>query len=176
MQYGIFATVLSVSMILSPITLGGIAKKTKIGRLTIYVSTSVAALTVILSLISTDIFINLFGSNFVPFTVITLTAFLIGLVVTQANIAVGTLFCSIVPKEFMGRTASVMNLGLNMAVPVGQVLIGITLDIMPASSSVLIVSMIMLLTALYFKKPFFEADNVGELVDSLPSDESFVSK
>jgi MFS family permease len=162
MQYGLFATVISLAMLLSPITLGGLAQRIKVGRLTVYVFGWTAALVGLLALVSTNLFIGLYTTNTVPFMAITLISFLIGMVITLANIAVGTLFGTIVPKEFMGRTGAVLNLGLTVAMPLGQMISGVALDILPASYVIAATAVIITLAILYYRKSLLEADNPSQ--------------
>jgi len=166
-QYGLFATVIALAMLLSPIILGGIAQKIKIGKLMVYVFTWTAALVGLLALVSTNFFIGLYSTNTVPFIAITVISFLIVMVVTIINIALGTLFGTIVPKEFMGRTGAVMNLGLTVAMPLGQMISGIALDILPASYFVASVVIIMILAILKYYKPLLEADHATETTNQV---------
>lgn len=162
LQYGIFASILSLSLVVSPLLLSKYTQKLKVGKLTILTFFMVASLTLILALVplSTD-FVH-YTSNVVPIALITFITFLIGLLVTQANIAVGTLFDTVVPKSFMGRTATVMNLGLTIAVPVGQLLFGVALDRMNPALPIAITGLIILMAVLYYKGAFLREDLVAQ--------------
>ena len=159
LQYGLFSTILALAMVISPITLGHIAQKMKVGKLLVYVFALTAALIGLLASASSNLFIGLFTTNTVPFIVITFISFLIGMIVTLVNITVGTLFGTVVPKEFMGRTGAVLNLGLTVAMPLGQMISGIGLDLLPASYIVASTAGIMFLAILIYRKPLLEADN-----------------
>lgn len=157
-QYGIFATAVSLAMFISPILLGGIARKIQVGKLTVIIFTLVSALTGLLALVTSNLFIGLYQTNIVPFVAIIVISFLIGLVVTLANIAIGTLFDTIVPRQFMGRTATVLNLGMTVAMPLGQMVFGITLDILPASYIIVSTAVIILLSIMKYRKPLLDTD------------------
>lgn len=159
LQYGLFSTILALAMVISPITLGHIAQKIKVGKLFVYVFALTAALIGLLASASSNLFIGLFTTNTVPFIVITFISFLIGMIVTLVNITVGTLFGTVVPKEFMGRTGAVLNLGLTVAMPLGQMISGIGLDLLPASYIVASAAGIMFLAIFIYRKPLLEADN-----------------
>ena len=159
LQYGLFSTILALAMFIAPITLGHIAQKMKVGKLLVYVFALTAALIGLLASASSNLFIGLFTTNTVPFIVITFISFLIGMIVTLVNITVGTLFGTVVPKEFMGRTGAVLNLGLTVAMPLGQMISGIGLDLLPASYIVASTAGIMFLAILIYRKPLLEADN-----------------
>lgn len=159
LQYGLFSTILALAMFIAPITLGHIAQKMKVGKLLVYVFALTAVLIGLLASASSNLFIGLFTTNTVPFIVITFISFLIGMIVTLINITVGTLFGTVVPKEFMGRTGAVLNLGLTVAMPLGQMISGIGLDLLPASYIVASTAGIMFLAILIYRKPLLEADN-----------------
>jgi len=162
LQYGVFATVISLAMLLAPIMLGGIAQRMKVGRLTVHVFGWTAALVGLLALVSTNLFIGLYSTNMVPFIAITIISFSIGMVITLANISVGTLFGTVVPKEFMGRTGTVMNLSLTVAMPLGQMVSGVALDILQPAYVIGATALIMVLAILNYRRPLLEADYTPE--------------
>lgn len=161
LQYGIFSSAIFLSMFLAPLTLGGIAQKVKVGKLTVWAFAWVAVLIGLLAFVPTNFFLSLFATNIIPFIILTAITFSIGMVVTLANVAVNTLFGTIVPKSFMGRTGTVMNLGLSIAIPIGQMLFGVAFDIAPASLAIVATSIIMFIAVLYYKKALLGADSVS---------------
>ena len=161
-QVGIFSAVLSAALILAPITLGGMAKKVKLGKLIVYSFSVVSVLIGLLALVTTSHFISVYQTNLVPLTVITILGFAIAMVVTLANIATSTLFHTTVPKEYMGRTGTVMSLAMTIAIPLGQMILGVGLDYLPAFYMIFGSAAIMLMSVSYYKKSFIEADIVQE--------------
>ena len=155
-QVGIFSTVLSFSMLITPIILSGFAKKVHIGKLLIYSFFTVSFLIMAIGLISGEGFTNQFSDYMIPFILLLGFSFIIGIFVTLANISLGTLFDSMVPKEIMGRTSSVMGLAMTIASPVGQVALGIGIDAMDPMVPLLIIGVIMLVAVIYYKKVFIE--------------------
>ena len=155
-QVGIFSTVLSFSMLITPIILSGFAKKVHIGKLLIYSFFTVSFLIMAIGLISGEGFTNQFSDYMIPFILLLGFSFIIGIFVTLANISLGTLFDSMVPKEIMGRTSSVMGLSMTIASPVGQVALGIGIDAMDPMVPLLIIGVIMLVAVIYYKKVFIE--------------------
>lgn len=155
-QVGIFSTVLSFSMLITPIILSGFAKKVHIGKLLIYSFFTVSFLIMAIGLISGEGFTNQFSDYMIPFVLLLGISFIIGIFVTLANISLGTLFDSMVPKEIMGRTSSVMGLAMTIASPVGQVALGIGIDAMNPMVPLLIIGVIMLVAVIYYKKVFIE--------------------
>ena len=59
----------------------------------------------------------------VPYIGLIIITFIVGLVVTAANIAIGTLFNQVVPLDLMGRTSTVFNLAVTIFIPVGQMIL-----------------------------------------------------
>jgi hypothetical protein len=111
-----------------------------------------------IGVVSAEVFTLQFTGNTVPFMAILGLCFIIGIFVTLANISLGTLFDTIVPKEVMGRTASVMGLGMTIAAPVGQVVLGASLDVMKPLFPVVIIGVIMLLAVIYYRKTFLDQE------------------
>jgi len=155
-QVGIFSTVLSFSMLITPIVLSGFAKKVHIGKLLIYSFFIVSFLIMAIGLISGEGFTNQFSDYMIPFILLLGISFIIGIFVTLANISLGTLFDSMVPKEIMGRTSSVMGLAMTIASPVGQVALGVGIDAMDPMIPLLIIGVVMLVAVIYYKKVFIE--------------------
>lgn len=162
MQYGLFVASLSFAMLLSPVVLGGIAQKIKFGKLLVYTFLCVSGFVILLGVAASSMFIGLYTTNTVPFVVITGITFLIAMVVTLSNIALGTLFETIVPKELMGRTGTTMNLCLTIAMPLGQMIYGVALDILQPSYVIGASAVVILLSVLYYRKPLLAADNEAE--------------
>ncbi len=158
MQIGIGSSVLSFSMLLTPVLFSGFARKVHIGKLLIYSFFIVSFLIMAIGLVSADIFTLKFSENTVPFIAILGLCFIIGIFVTLANISLGTLFDTIVPKEVMGRTSSVMGLGMTIAAPVGQIVLGASLDVMKPLLPVVIIGVIMLSAVIYYRKTFLEQE------------------
>jgi MFS family permease len=155
-QVGLFSTVLSFSMLITPILLSGFAKKVHIGKLLIYSFFIVSLLIMAIGLISGEGFTNQFSDYMIPFGLLLGISFIIGIFVTLANISLGTLFDSMVPKEIMGRTSSVMGLAMTIAAPVGQVALGAGIDAMDPMIPMMTIGVVMLLAVIYYKKVFIE--------------------
>lgn len=165
-QYGVISAVFASSMLLSPLLLGKSAKKIPIGKLMIGSFFIIGCLILLMAVASTPGFIQLFRSGLPPIVVITLLMFVMGLLVTIVNISLGTLFQTLVPKAFLGRIGSVMDLGLMASVPVGQILFGIVLDALSPAWAVLIVAIIVLGATVYFKRIFMEEGKEADVCDS----------
>ncbi len=157
-QYGAVSAIFAGSMLISPLVLGKRAKKIEIGRLVIMTFFLISILVLVLSYFSSTGFIQNFATNTIPMILITSMFFLIGLFVTIVNIALGTMFQTIVPREYMGRVGSVMDLGLIATIPIGQILFGIGIDMFSAGLTFGVVGIIVLGATIYFRKPFLKVE------------------
>jgi MFS family permease len=171
-QYGLFTTIIAFSMLLGPIVFGKKAQQIDVGKLVISTFSIISILIFIVSFISTDFFLQNFSSSFVPFIAIATMVFLIAMLTTLTNIALGTLFDTLVPKEFLGRVSSVMNLGLMAAIPLGQMLFGFCIDYFSASFTISAIGFIILGATLYFRKPFLK-DNIKDKTKEAPCNLDF---
>ncbi len=159
-QFGIFQMVLSASMLVAPILCGGIIKKIKIGRLTYSSFIIVAILVLIMAIFPSNFILNSFNTNMVSYIGLLVVSFIIGVVVTVANIAIGTLFNQIVPLELMGRTSTVFNLAVTVFIPVGQMIFGFLYDIIIPSVVVIISGIILMLVTMRYKKGLLSYDEI----------------
>jgi len=157
-QYGIISTIMAASMFIAPLFIGKILKKIKIGKLIILTFAFLDVLIFLIAMLSSDFIMVQFESNIIPLILLSLMIFIIGLLVTLTNIGVGTLFDTMVPLEYMGRVSSILNLGLMIAMPLGQMLFGFGLDLTSASFTTAAVALILFIALLYYRKPFIASD------------------
>ena len=149
-ELGIFSSLLSLSMVLTPLLLAGFAKKVDLGKLLIYSFFAVSLVILSMGFIVSD---GLFGRKMI-FLLLMGLSFIIGVFVSMANISLGTLFDTLVPKQAMGRVGTVMGLMMTIIQPVGQVLMGIGMDTLKPQYPILVAGAIMAIGVLYYKKPF----------------------
>lgn len=169
-QFGIFQMVLSASMLVAPILCGGYIKKIKIGKL-IYLSFMIISILILVMAIFPSSFVlDSFDTNMVSYIGILVISFTIGIVVTVANIAIGTLFNEIVPLELMGRTSAVFNLAVTVFIPIGQMLFGFLYDIILPSVVVAISGIILFIAITKYKTALIGYDNsepkeIGDVIN-----------
>lgn len=166
-QFGIFQMVLSASMLAAPILCGGIIKKLKIGKLCYLSFLIISVLILIMAIIPSNLFINSFNTNMVPFAVLLSISFMVGIAATVANIALGTLFNQIVPLELMGRTSTVFNLAVTVFIPIGQMLFGFLYDIILPSVVVVISGLILVITVSKYKAALTNYDEIESESESI---------
>lgn len=162
-QFGFFQAILSLSMITAPIIGAPILSKIKIGKLSFLSFIIVGILMVLLSIIPSHGFLSLFNHSLIPYIAILIISFLIGMIVTISNISLGTLFDKVVPLEFMGRTATVMNLAMTISIPFGQMLFGLLYDNVPVYIPMSIAGLIMLISIVFYKSSLLNIDKKLEL-------------
>jgi MFS family permease len=157
-QFGFIMTLAGSAMLLGPLLLAKKAQSIPVGRLLILTFLAVGFLIMLMAYASTPSFIALFGSNLVPLSLITGITFIVAMLTTLSNIALGTLFDTLVPREYHGRVGSVMNMGLMATIPLGQILFGFAIDRFSAPLTVACVGAITLGAILYFRKPFTQQE------------------
>lgn len=157
-EYGLITTAMASSMLVGPLLLGKFISKMKVGKLFITSFGLINVFIFLMGIISTEAFLSMFDSNLIPLSILGILVFLSGMLSTLVNVSIGTLFDTLVPIEFMGRTASITNLCLLIATPIGQILFGFGIDFLSTSLTFFIINGIILVTLVYFRKPFIESD------------------
>lgn len=168
-KFGLFEMVLSSSFIVAPLIGGKQIKKIKIGKL-LYMSFISIAITV---LVMAMIPFHFFSSNLIPYVLLLITSFSIGLFATFANIALNTLFSEIVPLDLMGRVSTMMSLAMTVLIPIGQMIFGYLYDTIIPNHVIAITGIILIITTLKYKKDLINYDDeiktkpIGDVVDEL---------
>lgn len=158
-QFGLFQSIFSLSMIVSPLLFSGYIKKTKIGKLCFNSFMATALLILLMALVPAPFVLNLFDTNIVPFILLLAISFVIGMFATVVNIVTGTLFSQVVPLELMGRTSTVFNLLVTVFIPIGQMLFGYLYDIISPSYVILLNGIIIVFALIKYKSILIEIDN-----------------
>ena len=122
-QFGLFQSILALSMILAPILCGGIMKKMKVGKLCYLSFLAIGLVILFMVPIPSKILMNSLNSNLLPYILLMAAAFIIGILVTVANISLGTIFDQVTPVELMGRASTVFNLAVTVFIPIGQMIL-----------------------------------------------------
>jgi len=159
-QFALFQMVLSSSMIAAPLLCSGYLKKMKIGKLLYKCFISISISILIMSIVPTKIIINSSSSNLLPFTLLTVISFMIGIFVTVSNIALGTIFNQIVPIELMGRTSSVLSLSVTIFIPIGQMILGYLYDIIAPGYVIAISGLILIVVLKRYQAPLIGIDEI----------------
>lgn len=158
MQFGIFQMIFSASMLAAPIFCGTIIKKIKIGKLIYKSFIYISALIFVTAIFTSGYAVNIFNTNMVSYVGILIVSFVVGIIVTVANIALGTLFDKIVPLNIMGRTSTVFNFVVTVLIPLGQMIFGFLLDITFTSIVISISGTILLAAIMKYKFALLDYD------------------
>jgi len=151
-QFGLFQTIMSTSMILAPLIGGKYVKKMRIGKL-LFTSFLAIGFTVLsMSLIPLKSSMNVI----IPYVLLLIGSFIIGMSATFANISLGTLFSQIVPLELMGRASTIMSMAMTILIPIGQMLFGYLYDRIEANYVFVIAGVILLVDIFVHKKSLLE--------------------
>lgn len=162
-EYGLMQMIIVASMLLSPFIASKYAKKYTLGKI-LFIDVLISSLLIgIMAVVSSPIFIGLFSNNLIPFISIISVCFIIGMVISTANIALSSLFQKIVPISMMGRVGTVMNTFCMAIVPLGLLIFGFLFDIISAWVSVSIASFILLTAILCFRKTLFNSNDDIEI-------------
>jgi len=151
-QYGILETVLVIPMLMAPFICSSISKKIKFSRILFLDIFFTSILIGIMAIIPSTIYLNFFNSNFIPYISLITVTFIISLMISIGNMALGIMFQQEVPLEMMGRVGSVMGSVCMAAIPIGQIIFGLLFDKIEAWMCVSICSGILFITILAFKK------------------------
>jgi MFS family permease len=152
MQFGIFQSVLTASMIAAPILLTKKIKKERLGDVLIKSFILISLFIASISISTTAFMMSLSNNHLISYIFILSIAFFIGVLVTAVNIGVTTLLQKVVPLEFMGRTSTVLGLLVAIAIPIGQMLFGVLYDIINPGYVVIFNGLVILLGVLYHYK------------------------
>ncbi|MBC8590276.1 MFS transporter [Wansuia hejianensis] len=168
-QFGLFQMILSISMLLAPLLMVFV-KDIKIGRLSYLSFTIMSILVLVMAAVPSSFVLKSFSTNWIPYTLLLLISFVIGLVVTVANIAIGTLFNEIVPLELMGRTSTVFNLAVTVFIPIGQMIFGALYDTISPSIVIAISGAILIVALKKYKVQLLDYDKEeiapkGDVID-----------
>ncbi len=156
-QFGVFQMVLSLSMIAAPILCSGYIKKIPIGKLCYKSFILVGICVLIMVPISSRIMLNNLNSSIV-YILLLIVSFMIGMLVTVANISLGTIFDQVTPIELMGRTSAVFNLAVTIFIPIGQMIFGSLYDIIAPSYVIGIAGVIMIIAVRIYKNALIKVD------------------
>lgn len=162
-QYGLIQSVTVFGFILGPIIGSVIMKKFKESRIIVTYILLDGFILALLSLITTDFFINLFSSNIIPYIYLLVIAFLLALVTSTGSIAVNTVIQKVVPISIMGRVTAVMVAMTTAATPLGQMVFGVLFDKIDTWICIMIASLSLIFCIIVFKKSIYNHDSyIGE--------------
>lgn len=167
-EVGLLQTIISSAMILAPIILTNKLKTSKLGHVLIVTFLSMGVFIIAISLSIHQLMFGVYG-GVLSYIYVMVLCFAIGVMVTAANIVIGTHVQKIVPLEYMGRTATVMGVFSTMAIPIGQMIFGYLYDIINPGLVFILNGLIIILVVLIFYRQVVHIDDysVEEIKKSL---------
>lgn len=151
-RLGIFQTLMSASMIATPILL---TKKLKQMKLSDVLNQSFLILGILIVLLSTSVHQQIMQVNdgLLSYLIVIILCFFIGMFVAAINISISTLIQQVVPITHMGRISTAIALISTVMVPIGQVLFGYLYDIInPGIVMIFNGAIILFITLIYYQK------------------------
>jgi len=158
-QYGTFIMVVSFGNLMGPMLLSLVMKRNTVGPLLIKAFTVVTLMIGGIAILVSPPVLGLFKGHMIPLIILGVLSFITAAMASMINVLIGTLFDQMVPLEYMGRTATTMQLGVLIAMPFGQLLMGLGIDHLPIYVMTLIVTGIVGLIVLRFKTPFYNLED-----------------
>lgn len=151
-QLGLFQSVFAIASICAPILLSVSRKGNNVGVL-LYRSFLLLGVTVlILAIIPSNLLLSVVSPSIIPYLLLLVILFAVGVLVTTVNITMSTIFARIVPLEAMSRASSVLTLAATILIPVGQVLFGFLFDTIEATYVIIICGVILVSAVLIYRK------------------------
>ena len=151
MQLGSLQSIMMIAMFTSPFICSYLSKKLNTSKILYLNNLIMGFIILLIVLVSSPLYLNLFSSNFPPFISMIIACVLISIICGVNNILLGTILQQETPNSMMGRVSSVLNTMLLASTPLGQMVFGVLLDKISAYICVAIVSIIIILSSIMFK-------------------------
>jgi len=151
-QLGTLQSIVVIALIVSPFLCSMVNKKAKLGTILFLDIFIVSILVSILGVISAPAYLGLFNSNLVPYISLIAISFMMMLITSIGNMALGIMFQQEVPLSIMGRVGTVMTTACMAAVPLGQMVFGVLFDTLQTWICFSIAAAIPLIVILCFKR------------------------
>jgi len=161
-EYGLYQTIMAISMVGAPILVAGYIKKFDIPKVTVISFMVVGVLVVSIAVVPFMAGFRMFDNSILPFALLMVISFFIGLSISVVNITIETLFAQIVPVHMMGRTSTVLNLLVTIMIPIGQMSFGFLFDTINPLYVILIAGGLLLVSIMVFRKRLLMASTIIE--------------
>lgn len=158
-KYGIIQSIFVSSMLVSPLIAGIVNKKLCLGKIIFFDILFTSIFIAIMSIVPVPSFLRLFNHNTIPYVSLAAVIFLIGLVSSIGNIALGTFFQQQIPLNMMGRVGTVMNSVSMAAIPLGQMIFGFMYDKVSAYICVLIPAVVLFIASITLTRNLDEKES-----------------
>lgn len=126
--YGIFLSVTLVGMLIAPFATTGIFRKIEMTKFMAFAFSLSGAITILMGGVIYMATQNGFSTWWVPYLTLAFLCIVMIIFIGACNIVIGTMMQQQVPIEMMGRVSSMFGALITVAMPFGQVLVGLGLD------------------------------------------------
>lgn len=126
--YGIFLSVTLVGMLIAPFATTGIFRKIEMTKFMAFAFSLSGVITVLMGGVIYMATQNGFSTWQVPYLTLAFLCIVMIIFIGACNIVIGTMMQQQVPIEMMGRVSSMFGALITVAMPFGQVLVGLGLD------------------------------------------------
>lgn len=151
-QFGLFQSIFAIAAMCAPLLLAFRKNRQDVGSLLYMGFLFLGMAVLVLAFIPSTGLLKFFGSNLVPYLLLLIIFFVVGLLVTIVNITMSTIFAQIVPLDAMSRASSVLTLAATVLIPVGQVIFGLLFDHLAATYVIMICGVILTTAVLIYRK------------------------
>ena len=163
-KIGILNSIITISTLFAPFLCKKIYKKISLGYILFLDILFQSIFFLLLSIVSNNMYINLFGSTTVPYISVVLLGFSINLICCTGNIALTTIIQKQTPLSYMGRVQATLSALLIIATPLGQMIFGFLFDNITSSMCIFIASIVLFITITVLKKPLIaSSDDVQKI-------------
>lgn len=156
-QYGAMESIAVISLIIAPFLSSIVSRKMDLCKILFLDILLCGIFTLLLAVIPSPGYLNMFSSNTVPYISMIIVAFTIGLVTTVGNIALGTVFQKEVPISMLGRVGTLMSTMCMAAIPLSRMIFGVLFDKIPAYMCMGICGVALILAICLLKNGLYQA-------------------
>lgn len=155
-QFGLFQSAFVLPMFIAPVLCSLISKKFSLDKITIWNLLISSILFIHVAISISNIYLNLFDDNFIPFVTLFVLFFFISVMNLIANMAIYSIEQETIPLSIFGRVESVIYNTAFELVPLGQIIFGILLDKFEAWISISGIGIFTVVCTLLIKKFLWE--------------------
>lgn len=158
-QYGIIESSTVVAMIFAPIIGSVICKKIDFRRIFFSFILFTSFLGMLMALVSSPSFINLFSSMMVPYVTFIFIICLIALVVSVGNMSIEVVYQEIIPLNIMGRVRTTLNCTSMAAMPLSYMIYGRLFDKMPVWICITVSCILLFIVIVAFRNKIYNINS-----------------
>lgn len=166
-QLGYMETVLVMGMLVGSLLIKPISKRLSLMQIFIDVLFACGFIMIFMAISTTNSYLNLFSTNFMPYISFTGLCFVFVLTISVVNIAITTLEQEIIPLSKFGRVTSIASTISMAAIPVGQIIFSAMFEYFPAYIPLVVSSVIIIGTAIYVVISSAEVENKSSIEQQL---------